>query len=62
MKKLPTNQKEGANSRYIETNLYSQRDQVRVISQQNNNSSSIKAKEGDNKNDEYYIPIQTRSG
>ena len=61
-KNSPTDQTEGANYRSIEKNLYPQRDQVGAISRQNNNSSSSMAREGDNDNDEYYIPIQTRSG
>ena len=36
-------------------------DQVGDISLQNNNSSYSIPREGDNDNDEYYVPIQTRS-
>ena len=59
-KNSPSNQTEGENSRYIETNISPQRDQVRASSRQNKNSSSSMVLEGDNENDEYYVPIQTR--
>ena len=46
----------------MKTNIYPQRYQVGAISQQNNNSSSSMAREGDNDNYEYNVPIQTISG
>ena len=61
-KNSPSDQIERENSRSIEKNIYPQRDQVGAIIRQNNKSSSGMSREGDNKNDEYYIRIQTRSG
>ena len=37
-------------------------EQVGDINLQNNNPSSSMAREGDNDNDEYYVPIKTRLG
>ena len=61
-KNSPTDQTEGENSCSIEKYIYPQRDQVGDIIRQNNNSISSMAREGDNDNDKYYVPIQNISG
>ena len=58
----PSDQKEGANFRSIETNISSQREKVGASSQQNNTPSYSMDQEEDNYNVEYYVPIKTRLG
>ena len=57
-----SDQIEGANYCSPETNLSPQREHVGAINQHNNNPSSSMAREGDNYNDEYYVPIKNGSG
>ena len=58
----PSIQTEGDISHSTGANLSPQREHVEAINRHNSNSSSGMAQEGDNDNDEYYIPIQTISG
>ena len=56
----PSDHTEGVHYFSIEKNIPPQREQVGPINKQNNNSSYSMAREGDNYNDEYYVPIKTR--
>ena len=58
----PSDHTEGVHYFSIETNIPPQREQGGPINKQNNNSSYSMAREGDNYNDEYYVPIKTRLG
>ena len=58
----PSEQTEGATSRHTETNSSLQMETVENNTQQDIPSDPSMALEGDDDNNDYYVPIQTRSG